>query len=499
MSFPALEHSYARLPESFYARIAPTPVAAPGLLRLNEALAERLGLDPAWLASPEGIAMLAGNRLPEDAEPIAMAYAGHQFGNFVPSLGDGRAVLLGERRDAEGIRYDIQLKGAGQTPFSRRGDGRSALGPVLREYLVSEAMAALGIPTTRALAALATGESVYRERPLPGGILVRVARCHVRVGTFEYFAQRGDEEAVRRLADYVIERVHPDAAAAEDPYRALLDGVVERQAALIAQWLGVGFIHGVMNTDNTSISGETIDFGPCAFLDHYDPAKVFSSIDQGGRYAFGRQPGIAVWNLARLAETLLPLFATSPSGDGTSDRDAQVASAQAALDAFEGRFEAHWQGILHRKLGLAERSEAGLALAGELLAAMAEQKADFTLTFRGLLQAVEAGADDDVARRAGFGDPAAFGTWAGRWRARLAEEGRTAEAIRNDLRSTNPAFIPRNHRIEQAIEAAIDGDLAPFERLLAVVTRPYDDDPGRADLADGPEPDEIVRQTFCGT
>src|ERR1700748_3405576 len=306
--FP-LPNTYAALPPNFSARVAPTPVVPPRLVKLNRPLAVHLGLDPELLASPEGAEILAGKRLPDGADPIAMAYAGHQFGHFVPQLGDGRAILLGEVIDADGMRRDIQLKGSGPTPFSRRGDGRAALGPVLREYIVSEAMAALGIPTTRSLAATVTGESVMRETVLPGAVLTRVAASHIRVGTFQYFAARGDTEAVRALADHVINRHYPELAGTEKPYHALLAAVVARQADLVARWLHVGFIHGVMNTDNTSISGETIDYGPCAFMDHYDPGQVFSSIDEGGRYAYANQPRIALWNLTRLAECLLPLMA----------------------------------------------------------------------------------------------------------------------------------------------------------------------------------------------
>ena len=327
----AFDNSYARLPERFYARLPPTPVKAPRLIKVNETLARDLGLDPARLASPEGVAVLAGSVVPEGAEPIALAYAGHQFGHFVPQLGDGRAILLGEVIDRADVRRDIQLKGSGQTPFSRRGDGRAALGPVLREYIISEAMAAFGIPTTRSLAAVTTGEGVWRETPLPGAVLTRVAASHIRIGTFQYFAAREDTEALRILADYAIARHYPDAANAPNKYRAFLDGVIARQADLIARWLLVGFIHGVMNTDNMSISGETIDYGPCAFMDFYDPRQVYSSIDEGGRYAYGNQPGIAQWNLARLAETLLPLLA--------DNEEAALKEAQGALDTFAPRFE----------------------------------------------------------------------------------------------------------------------------------------------------------------
>ncbi|TMJ72071.1 MAG: YdiU family protein, partial [Alphaproteobacteria bacterium] len=344
--FP-FDNSYARLPERFFARLPPTPVTAPRLIRLNEKLARQLGLDPLELSSSAGVAMLAGNTVPDLGEPLAMAYAGHQFGHFVPQLGDGRAILLGEVVDRDGVRRDIQLKGSGPTPFSRQGDGRAALGPVLREYIVSEAMAALGIPTTRTLAAVATGETVLRETPLPGAVLTRIASSHIRVGTFQFFAARGDVDGIRDLADYVIARHYPEAAAAPNRYRALLDSVIARQSELVAKWLLVGFIHGVMNTDNMSVAGETIDYGPCAFMDTYDPGTVYSSIDTVGRYAYGNQPRIAKWNLARLAETLLPLLA--------EDKDAAVAAAQEAIGAFATLFESAYTAGLRRKIGLVER------------------------------------------------------------------------------------------------------------------------------------------------
>src|SRR5215475_7047696 len=338
------DNTYARLPERFHARLAPTPVAAPRLIRINSALAAELGLDADLLGSPEGVEVLAGNRIAQGSEPIALAYAGHQFGNFVPQLGDGRAILLGEVLDRHGRRRDIQLKGSGPTPFSRRGDGRAALGPVLREYVVSEAMATLGIPTTRSLAAAMTGEAVIREMTLPGAVLTRVASSHIRVGTFQYFAARGDTEAVQRLADHVIARHDPELVVAQRPYHGLLAAVIARQAELVARWLLVGFIHGVMNTDNTSISGETIDYGPCAFMDQYDPAQVFSSIDEFGRYAYANQPRIALWNLTRFAECLLPLF--------SDDKEKAVADAQEALGAFAEIFNETYKAGLRRKLGL---------------------------------------------------------------------------------------------------------------------------------------------------
>lgn len=488
---PSFDNTYVRLPERFYARVAPTPVAEPRLVRLNRAVARDLDLDPDWLSSPDGVAMLAGKRVPHSAEPIAMAYAGHQFGNFVPQLGDGRAVLLGEVIDRDGVRRDIQLKGSGQTPFSRRGDGRAALGPVLREYVVSEAMAAFGIPTTRALAATITGETVIRETDLPGAVLARVAASHVRVGTFQFFAARRDVDGVRLLADYVIARHYAQAAESERPYRALLDQVIARQADLIAQWLLVGFIHGVMNTDNMSIAGETIDYGPCAFMDAYDPGTVFSSIDQFGRYAYANQPRIAHWNLARLAETLLPVLA--------EDGEAAVRDAEQALGAFGGRFEAALHAGLRRKLGLFEAREGDGALAIDLLTAMAANQADFTLTFRRLADAAADPAADGAVR-ALFADPSAFDAWAARWRERLRAEPQKGEQRRAAMRGVNPAFIPRNHRVEAVIEAAVErNDFGPFEELLTVLSRPFEDQPDSAAYADPPQAHERVLQTFCGT
>src|SRR3954470_24616163 len=402
MTLP-FDNTYARLPERFFARVKPAVMPSPRLIRINDGLARQLGLDPQWLASPQGVAALAGQTIPAGAEPIALAYAGHQFGYFVPQLGDGRAILLGEVVDRDGVRQDIQLKGSGRTPFSRAGDGRAALGPVLREYIVSEAMAALGIPTTRSLAAVMTGETVARETYLPGAVLTRVAASHIRVGTFQFFAARGDTDGVRQLADYVIARHYPEAAKADQPYRALLEQVVAAQADLIARWLLVAFIHGVMNTDNMSVAGETIDYGPCAFMDAYDPAMVFSSIDHMGRYAYGNQQRIGLWNLTRLAKTLLPLLA--------EEQDRAVAQAQEALSGFAPKFEAAYQGGLRRKLGLFTEQEGDLALASDLLRTMAENQADFTLTFRQLCDAA-AGLHYDGAIRDLFVDPTAFDRWA---------------------------------------------------------------------------------------
>jgi serine/tyrosine/threonine adenylyltransferase len=487
----AFDNSYALLPERFYARLDPTPVAAPRLVRLNVALADRLGLDPEALSSPDGVAVLSGNQPPEGSSPLAAAYAGHQFGHFVPQLGDGRAVLLGEIVAPDGARFDIQLKGSGRTPFSRGGDGRAAVGPVLREYIVSEAMAALGIPTTRSLAAVTTGEGVYRETIQPGAVLTRVASSHIRVGTFQFFAARGDVEGVRTLADHVIGRHYPEVAAAEHPYRALLDAVIARQAALVARWLLVGFIHGVMNTDNCSIAGETIDYGPCAFMDAYDPATVFSSIDQHGRYAYGNQPRIAVWNLARLAETLLPLF--------TDDQEKAVEIAQEALTAFSPAFEGAYFGGLRRKIGLAIERDGDVELVNDLLKCMAENGADFTRVFRGLCDAA-ADASGDAAVRAEFTDPAAYDAWASRWRWRVGEETAEPAEIAAAMRAVNPAYIPRNHLVEAALNAAIERqDYVPFEQLLEVLARPFEERAGFERYTASPLPDERVTQTFCGT
>jgi len=485
------DNSYTRLPERFYAAASPAPASEPRLIRLNSALAEQLGLDPAALAQPEGVQVLAGNSMPEGAASVALAYAGHQFGHFVPQLGDGRALLLGEVVDPEGRRWDLQLKGSGPTPFSRRGDGRAAMGPVLREYMVSEAMAALGVPTTRALAAVATGEAVLRERVLPGAVLTRVAASHIRVGTFQYFAARRDLEALRLLADHAIARHDPAATQAEKPYQALLTGVVQRQAELVARWLHLGFVHGVMNTDNTSISGETIDYGPCAFMEAYDPATVFSSIDHAGRYAYGNQPRIMHWNLARLAEAMLPLLG--------EDEDTALAAAHEALNHFRPRFEAAWLGGMRRKIGLFTQEDGDAALIQSLLDAMAANGADFTLTFRHLADAA-LGPQGDAALRVLFQDPAAYDAWAEPWRQRLEREGESSAARRDAMRAVNPAIIPRNHMVEAALEAAMERqDFAPFEAMLDATSRPYDDRPGLERYTVPAQAEERVLQTFCGT
>jgi serine/tyrosine/threonine adenylyltransferase len=488
------ENTYARLPERFYARLNPTPVAAPRLVKLNTDLSSALGLDPDMLASPEGVEILAGNRVVAGAEPLAIAYAGHQFGVFVPQLGDGRANLLGEVIGQDGVRYDVQLKGSGPTPFSRGGDGRAAVGPVLREYIVSEAMAALGVPTTRALAAVTTGEQVYRETTLPGAVLTRVAASHIRVGTFEYFAARRDTKGTRTLADYSIARHYPEVAHGKRPYRAFLDGVISRQAQLVAQWMLLGFIHGVMNTDNTSVSGETIDFGPCAFMEAYDPGTVFSSIDSQGRYAYGNQPRIALWNLTRLAESLLPLLEQEERSE-----EAAVASAQESLNAFASQYEAAHIAGLRRKLGLFTERDGDLAMAQDLLERMAVNRADFTLAFRRLCDAA-VGTEADAGMRTIFADPAAYDIWAAAWRQRLGEEPVSSQERAGAMRKANPVFIPRNHLVEAALSAAVERqDFQPFEELLGVVSHPYEERPGLERYASPAGPEESVRWTFCGT
>jgi uncharacterized protein YdiU (UPF0061 family) len=471
---PVFDNSYARLPERFFARVAPEQPPAPEVLALNRGLAARLGLEADWLAGPEGRAMLAGAALPEGAEPIAQAYAGHQFGGWVPSLGDGRAVLLGEVVAPDGARFDLQLKGAGPTPFSRRGDGRAWLGPVLREYLLSEAMAALGLPTTRALAASATGGAVLRDGfARPGAVLMRVAASHIRVGTFQSFAARGDTEALRLLTDHAIARHYPGA---EGPL-GLIRAVAAAQAELVAGWLSVGFIHGVMNTDNMAISGETIDYGPCAFLDHYHPGKVFSSIDAGGRYAYGAQPQIAAWNLAQLATSLLPLI-----GEG----EAAIEAATEAIDSFVPVFQAAWLRRFGRKIGIAAAGPDDLPLIESLLGRMATERADFTRSFRGL---------STGAARDEFTEPMAFDQWAEGWRARLAREAQPDTV----MAATNPVRIARNHRVEEMIAAAVAGDMGPFEALQAALAAPFAPDPALAAYEAAPRASEVVSRTFCGT
>jgi serine/tyrosine/threonine adenylyltransferase len=485
-----LQHTYSALPARFYARVAPAPVKDPRLVVFNSRLAAELDLDPAALER-EGAALFSGNQPPDDAEPIAMAYAGHQFGGFVPQLGDGRAILLGERVGRDGVRRDIQLKGSGRTPFSRNGDGRAALGPMLREYLISEAMHALGIPTTRSLAVVTTGEQVVREDLLPGAVLTRVAASHIRVGTFEYFAARNDQDALSQLLDYVITRHFPDTRGADVPALAVIEAVAQRQAALIADWMSVGFIHGVMNTDNMAISGETIDYGPCAFMDHYDVNTVFSSIDHGGRYAYGNQPAIAQWNLARFAETLLPLI--------DPDMEKAVEPATAVVKNFMPVFDAQLLTRMRRKIGLASEQESDVELVSTLLATMQSAGADFTLTFRRLAQSADEPASDASLPEL-FAPSSGIADWLRRWRERLASDPQNAATRAANMRRVNPAFIPRNHRVEAALEAAsTHGDFGPFHQLLKILEHPYDDQPECGEFEQPPEPGERVHRTFCGT
>ena len=468
----AFDNTYARLPDRFFVRQNPAAVAEPGLIAVNAPLAQALGLDPDLLR-PDWVAIFAGNALPEGATPIAQAYAGHQFGGWVPQLGDGRALLLGEIVAPDGRRFDLQLKGSGPTAFSRRGDGRAWIGPVIREYIVSEAMAALGVPTTRALAAVTTGEVVWRETARPGAVLARVAASHIRVGTFQYFAARDDTEALRILTDHVIARHYPDAETPLD----LLDRVVAAQARLIARWMSLGFIHGVMNTDNMAISGETIDYGPCAFMDAYHPEKVFSSIDQFGRYAYGNQPQIALWNLAQFASCLLPLM---------GEEGPAVEAATVSINRLPEIYAAEWLRLFRAKIGLATEEPDDRALVEALLTRMAEGRADFTRTFRGLAEGTAA---------AEFPDPALFDGWAADWTRRLAREA-DPNAV---LRAANPVYIPRNHRVEEAIRAAVNGDLAPFHRLNEVLARPFERRAEAEGYDAAPAKDEVVTRTFCGT
>lgn len=479
------DNTYARLPEAFFARVAPTRVRGPRLIALNRDLADELGLDPGDLDDEAAAGIFSGNRVPEGAEPIAMAYSGHQFGGFSPSLGDGRAILLGEVVGRDGRRRDIQLKGSGPTPFSRRGDGRSALGPVLREYLVSEAMHALGVPTTRALAAVWSGEVVYRETPEPGGVFTRVASSHLRVGTFEYFAARGDHPNLRILTDHAIARHYPEAADAPVPALALLEGVIARQARLIARWLGLGFIHGVMNTDNTSLSGETIDYGPCAFLDAYDPAKKFSFIDSQGRYAYRNQPAIGHWNLTRLAEALLPLI--------DDETEKAIELARGALERYEEIFLTARTEVFGAKIGVERGGEKDWPVVEALLDLMSGDAVDFTLAFRRLTQSIEQGDPVDFLDL--FDRREAAASWWADWRARGTDPKEALQVMRR----ANPVYIPRNHRIEEVIVAGKQGDFEPFHRLHRVLSHPGEKRTEFAEFEQPPRPEEEVAATFCGT
>ncbi len=485
------DNSYVQLGGRFYSKVKPTLVAEPCIVKLNYGLAQDLGIDLASLESEAWAAIFSGNHILSGSEPLAMVYAGHQFGHFVPQLGDGRAILLGEVIDNSSFRRDIQLKGSGLTPYSRQGDGRAALGPVLREYIVSEAMHALGIPTTRSLGAVTTGEPVFREKAFPGAILTRVALGHVRTGTFQYFAVQQDEKALTLLADYVIERHYPEVKEAPNPYLKLLEEVMEQHARLVAQWMHVGFIHGVMNTDNMAISGETIDYGPCAFMDTFSQTKVFSSIDHLGRYAYGNQPSILQWNLTRFAETILPLIDKIP--------DRAVDFAKEVIEIYPERFREYWLSGMRRKLGLFTSETEDKALVQSLLDTMQENEADFTLTFRRLCDAT-LGPEQDDSLRSLFKDAGAFDNWALDWRARLSREVKAPDERVELMRQVNPAVIPRNHRVEQALEAAVEyGNYAPFEKLLEVLSTPYSDKEVDMEYRLPPKPEEHVLKTFCGT
>ncbi|MEZ5325163.1 MAG: YdiU family protein [Verrucomicrobiales bacterium] len=491
MSEIAFENSYARLPEHFYAKVQPANVRNPQLIRLNANLAVTLGLDVDWLASPDGLAMLCGNRLPAGAEPIAQAYAGHQFGGWVPQLGDGRAILLGEVLGTDGHRYDIQLKGSGRTPFSRGGDGKAALGPVLREYILSEAMAALGVPTTRALAAVLSGEIVRREQALPGAIFTRVASSHIRVGTFQYFHGQSDTQGLRDLADYAIARHYPAAQNSEQPYRAFLELVIAAQARLIAQWMHLGFIHGVMNTDNMTVSGETIDYGPCAFMDAFHPEKVFSSIDRNGRYGWGNQPVAGHWNLTRLAEALIPLLA--------DDVDDAKATAEAAIATFVDHFSDHYTRGFRAKLGFKPDGEndSNDAFIRGTLTMLAEQKIDYTIFFRQLTKLAAGG--DKEALSAQFFDSNSFDDWFEQWREIAQPSAPEFAKQAAMMRAANPVRVPRNHRVEEAIQQAYTGDLTAFNRLVAATADPFEERSEFAEFEQAPTPEQVVCQTFCGT
>lgn len=488
---PTFDTTFASLPERFYSYAQPTAVANATPIIDNQKLAQELGIDPQWLASDEALQVLAGNQTAMGSAPMAQAYAGHQFGSFNPQLGDGRAHLLGEIVAPDGQRFDLQLKGSGPTPYSRRGDGRSPLGPVIREYLLSEAMATLEVPTTRSLAAVATGESVMRQGPAPGAVLTRIAPSHIRVGTFEYFAMQGDEDAVKTLADYCLKRHFPHLMQHPQPYLSLLNAVIERQAKLIAQWQGFGFIHGVMNTDNMLICGATVDYGPCAFMDHFDPEKVFSSIDRQGRYRYNQQPGIGQWNLARLAQALLPLLHT--------DSEQALVDAQQALDNYVKHYGAAYQAIMSNKLGISQPQAGDQVLTEQLLAIMAEHQLDFTLCFRYLLDQVATEATHQPLKEA-FSAPDALVLWQQQWQQRLASDPQNQAQQYQQMKLANPAFIARNHQVELAIRAAEDkGDYEPFYALLKVVQAPHDYHPSLIDYALAPTPSETVMNTFCGT
>jgi uncharacterized protein YdiU (UPF0061 family) len=490
------KNRYVTLGKKFYVKTLPSPVSNPALIKLNDDLTTLLSLPDDLFHSTTGTAILSGNLIPEGAQPLAMAYAGHQFGHFNPQLGDGRALHLGEITDPQHNTFDIQLKGSGRTPYSRNGDGRAALGPILREYLISEAMVKLGVPTTRALAIVTTGEDVMRERRLPGGIITRIATSFVRIGTFEYFAEKGDIESLRKLADYVIERNYPQVGDTHNPYASLLKAIVDSQAALIAKWMQLGFIHGVMNTDNVSVAGETIDYGPCAFMDNYDHDRVFSSIDREGRYAYSNQPNIGLWNLTRLAETLVPLLA--------ENTEAAVDIAKDILQRYYPSFDSHWLAAMRAKIGVSENangsSKDDKVLVDNLLNIMATNQVDFTLSFFHLSQLSKQASKQDNNLRRLFANPEAFDDWSIAWRKRLEHETQSDAERQTAMRHVNPVYIPRNHQIETVIRAGEDyGDFAAFHALHKVLQNPYTQQEGKESYQRPPKPEEVVTQTFCGT
>jgi uncharacterized protein YdiU (UPF0061 family) len=497
---PVFDNSYVQQNERFYTAQAPSSVPAPSLIRINVCLATELGIDPQWLASPEGIASMAGNHIPAGAEPIATVYAGHQFGGWNPQLGDGRAVLLGELIADSGIRYDWQLKGSGRTPYSRGGDGKSPLGPVLREYILCEAMAALNVPTTRALGAVTSGELVFRDQALPGAVFSRVAQSHIRVGTMQYFAARKDTDALQSLSDYLIKRHFPEAAHASNPILAMLNKIIQRQATLIAQWQSIGFIHGVMNTDNMLLCGETVDYGPCAFMDNYDPATVFSSIDQKGRYAYGNQPGIAHWNLAQLAQALIPILDNSLDNNESTEEERAIAIAQEALNTFPDLFLSAYQNIIKDKLGIATFTEQDDDLYQNLLKLMEQQKTDFTLCFRRLAELADEAACINSSVRELFDFNDNFTLWLQQWRQRLNSDSQSPAQRQAQMFKANPVFIPRNHLVQEAIAAAeSNGDFSFFNQLVDVLENPHTFNPENQRYAMPAKPNERVLNTFCGT
>ncbi len=478
-----LESTYSRLPEVFFSKLSPTPVSDPEIVIFNEKLACEIGWDLSDMSEDSRVALLAGNLIPDGTEPLAQAYAGHQFGHFT-MLGDGRAILLGEHLAPSGQRLDIQFKGSGRTPYSRGGDGRAALGPMLREYVISEAMHALKIPTTRSLAVVTTGEKVYRETELPGAILTRIASSHIRVGTFQYAALHEDKAIVKALVDYLIDRHFPLIKEKEDQPLALLEAIIEQQADLITHWMRVGFIHGVMNTDNMALSGETIDYGPCAFMDTFGPDTVFSSIDHGGRYAYANQPNLAQWNLARLAECLLPLL--------DEKIDKAKAMAEDVLRSFDALFQGKWFTMMRSKLGLHKENTDNNDLATDLLDWMHESEADFTNTFLDLMK------EQTPPKGAAYNDEK-FKQWHARWESQLEKEDQPFESCLALMQNSNPTVIPRNHKVEEALQAADEDDLQPFHKLLSALDKPYENGDQLKPYQSPPKPDEKVQQTFCGT